>query len=865
MTSDFDRLLARPPELPVVEGLPEVVRALVGADTLVVTAPPGSGKTSLLPALLAGHFDGRILVTQPRRVAVRAAARRLAGLLGEPLGESVGHTVRGESSCSGTTRVEFATPGVLVRRLLRDPDLHGVDAVMIDEFHERQLDTDLVLAMLLAGRQAGRTKAHLTVTSATLDTAMLLPHLRRHCDAEPALVDVPGRIHPLRTLWAPPPRGVGPLVTDRLGRTVVDRRFCAHVARTIARALDEGDGDVLVFLPGVWEIDEVARSLGNPEGVEVLVLHGNVSASTQDRILSPRNDGRRHVVLSTSVAESSLTVPGVRTVVDAGLAREPRFDPARGAGMLVTVPASRARGDQRAGRAARLGPGTVLRCWEEAESARRPARTRPEIETADVTEVVLQCATWRRLGLPEPALPTPVPDGAATAARQSLQAMWALEESGEVTDLGVSLAALPLEPGLARALLESAALVGAHEAAGLVAFLAEEPRVRDADLARLFTQVKHGSELELGGRMRAQAQRLERLVSADMVQDTWAGLGLAVEGDQWAKALRPGTSSEALALVVALAHPRWIARLRPGTSRYLMVDGQGAQLPPSSPLEGSTWLAVAELQRTPGVSDALIRSAAPINPVVAEYAATPMRQGRFEANLVQGRIRGRRVEALGAIELVSRHLDAVPEGTALDVLGKALQREGLGLLEWPRAAQELRWRMTALHEALGPPWPDVSDAALAARAAMWLAGDLPGLAAGAPLSRIDTLAALRAMLPWPEAARLDELAPERVEIPTGATRSLDWSSGRPILTLRVQEAFGWVDSPTFADGRVALVVHLTDPAGRPTAVTSDLRSFWSGPYQQVRSHLRGRYPKHPWPEDPFTEKPTSRAKPRPRT
>ena len=860
-------LLADLPDLPVVEVLPRLMDATTPGAALVLSAPPGTGKSTLVPpalavALASRHAPAgssptppRVLVTQPRRVAVRAAARRIASLLGEQVGATIGYSVRGDSRTSPATRIEMVTPGVLLRRLQRDPELSGVGAVVLDEFHERQLDTDLLLALLLDVRRGLREDLVLALTSATLESARTADLLGRATGRPAVLVDVPARLYPLDQRWAPPPRGAEALgVTPSSGAVVVRREFLGHVARTLTHTLDTTTGDVLVFLPGVAEIERVRAQLDTP-GIEVLTLHGSLSSAAQDHVL--RGPGpRRRVVLATALAESSLTVPGVRVVVDACLSREPRTDVARGVPMLVTVPAARARCEQRSGRAARLGPGVAVRCMAAPDWARRPAQPLPEIATADLTDALLQCAVWGNPAMEGLAFLDPPPAGALAAAGGRLRELGALDEDGRATSLGRRLAVLPLDPPLARALLDSAPRIGASRAARLVALLGEDTHPPGADLASLARALSRGGgDPALGARVRDQARRLSRLLDraaddgeAPARQDTT----LPHLGDE-----------DALALVVALAHPGWIARRRPGSERHLLADGFGATLPAGSPLEGQEWLAVAEVQRGAGRAEGVIRAAVPLDEACAREAGAALVHEEVGAEFRAGRVRAGATTLLGAITLVTRPLTHVPEGLGARVVAEALRRDGLDLLPWPPAARSLRERLAVLHDVLGAPWPDVSDEALAAHPEAWLGADLARVTRGGALQHVDTLAGLRSLLPWPEASHLDELAPQRLEIPTGTMRALDWSSGTPVLALRVQEAFGWVDTPRLAGGRIPVVLHLLDPAGRPVAVTSDLASFWRGPYREVRAQLRGRYPRHPWPEDPLHAEATSRAKHRP--
>lgn len=860
----LEDLVSDPPDLPVAASLPRIAAAARPGACAVITAPPGTGKTTLVPAALAAALTqphrerpGRILVTQPRRVAVRAAARRIARLLGERVGGQVGYTVRGDSAASGSTRVEMVTPGVLLRRLQQDPELPAVAGVLLDEFHERDLDTDLALAFLLDARAALREDLFIALTSATLEASRTAGLLEDATGTTPALIDIPGAIHPLDVRWAPPPRGAEPLGAVG-GRVGVRREFLAHVARTVDSAYAGSDGDLLVFLPGVAEIERV-RSLISAPGADVLPLHGRLSAAQQDAALSPGS--RRRVVLSTSIAESSLTVPGVRVVVDASLAREPRLDAARGISQLATVPASRARLEQRAGRAARLGPGIAVRVMDPVDFSRRPAQSAPGIAVQDLTGARLQAAVWGAPDATGLALLDAPPAGAWNAAGARLRALGAIDEAGAATPFGRALACLPLDPPLGRALLAASPIVGTARAARFTALLSEDVRADGADLARL--------ERSLGSppaHLRATASRVAeqegRLVSLASTVKAPGGALPGAPVEPAAATGAPRTREDALALTVALARPEWIARKRPGSSAYVLAGGVGALLPAGSPLEGQEWLAVAGIDRASGDKQARILAAVPIGPDDALAAGAPLLATSTDAALESGRIRARRVRRLGAIELSTQPAGALPADEALAMVRAFADKNGLGAFGWGQRATALRARLAALRAAIGEPWPDVSDEGLLAASDTWLSPHAQRLASGAPLSGVDMAEALRAMLPWPQAARLDELAPERITAPGGAQRAIDWSTGSPVLTLRVQQAFGWTDTPVLADGRLPLVLHLTSPAGRPVAVTSDLASFWAGPYAQVRAQMRGRYPKHPWPEDPLSARPTDRAKPR---
>lgn len=856
--SALDQLLSNPPDLPILAGREDISSSVRPGSALVLSAPAGSGKTTLVPALMATRLNGTVLVAEPRRIAARASARRLAALLGQKVGETVGFSVKGQTCRSAHTRIEFLTPGVLVRRIQSDPSLKGVGAVLLDEFHERHLDVDLALGFLLDVRALMRDDLHICLTSATLDIQRI--HALLAGVAPTDCVDVPGVSYPLQIRYSAPPRGITALEADRYGTPIVSRGFLSHVARCACEGFRATRGDVLVIVPGVREINEVVAALGSTldslesENVEVCPLHGSLPAVAQDRVLTPHALQARRIVVATPIAESSLTVAGVSCVVDSGLAREPRLDVARAASRLVTVAASKSRCEQRAGRAARLGPGLAIRCFDEVEWAKRPAQAQPEILVADLSESALQAYEWSPDGLAGISLLDVPSTSSLEAACQNLEAL-GLIDKGHVTPLGHKVARLPLDPPIAASLITSAAHIGAVRAARFAALLGEEPRVGDADLAALLkglrssevTSSRSGEE-SLALRVEREAKRLIHAASA-------------AEKEAPSSFDRKITDEDALALVVARAHPRWIARARSGGRVFLLADGQAAALPKGSPLEGSQWLAVAALTRS-ARANGLIRSAVALDQSDAEDIGHAMLKEKRSVVLDDDRVRAQSTRYLGAIPLdTPRNVDASEEET-FRVIIDALTAKGSRIFTWSDRALSLRSRISALHEVDPQSWPAVDEESLVASAKKWLAGDLAALAARRRLSSVDMATALTSLLDWSALARLDALAPNTITIPTGATRRIDWSSGRPVLTLRVQEAFGWVDSPVFAEGRLPLVLHLTDPAGRPAAVTSDLASFWAGPYQQVRSELRGRYPKHPWPADPFSERPTSRAKPR---
>lgn len=785
-------------------GLPvaETIASLPAEGNVVVQAPPGTGKTTLLPPALANQAAqnaaqnaateressvGKIIVTAPRRVAVRAAAHRLRTLSGQP--ELVGHSIRGESVPG--TAVEFVTPGVLLRRLLRDPELPGVAAVAIDEVHERQLDTDLVLGMCLELAQL-RADFRVIAMSATVDAQRFSQLMDAPVHVTEAV------IHPLEISYAPAP-----------GRAAGERSFYRHLAQQAAEQASASAGSTLVFVPGVREVNQVCAELTTlvDANTPVFPLHGQQTTDEQDRALY--TDSRR-IVVATSIAESSLTVPGVRAVVDAGLARLPRRDAQRGMSGLVTASTSKSSADQRAGRAGREGPGTVVRCYSQEDYQHFAPHISPEILSADLTQAALFLDTWGA-GDDFPLLDQP-PATAMAAARTTLQRIGASKE----------LALLPTDPRLGAALLRYGS--GAAET---IAKLDEEPR---GDITRAPAQKR-------------LVQRLARLVPDLGPVDPGAVVATAYP-EQVARAVSAGASGLRSGSGSG-ASPSSGA----GTSReYLLASGTRARLLSDSSLVDAEWLAVAEISLS-NAGNAIIRSAARITEDDALEAIGV--EETTTATVDGGKIRGRKRRRAGAIELSSTPVQVTGDAAA-EAVAESIREHGLGLFEWSASASNFSARLRHLHEYYGPPWPDVA----AADPAMWLAPELEQIAAGTAISKIDLYPALQRLLPWPEATRLEELAPERMPVPSGRSAWLDWSGARPVASVKLQECFGLVESPVYCGKRVQF--HLLSPAGRPLAITDDLASFWSGPYAGVRAEMRGRYPKHPWPEDPWSATATAK-------
>ena len=779
------------PDLPVTAVLGDVAAALDARGGAVLVAPPGTGKTTVVPLALAGH--GRVVVAEPRRLAARAAAARMASLLGEPVGETVGYSVRGDRKVSTRTKIEVVTSGLLVRRLQGDPELPGVHTVLLDECHERHLDADLLLALLLDVRAGLRDDLRLLATSATVATDRLATLL------DAPVITAHARTFPVDVDHVPPARG---------------ERVEATVARAIRRALSEVDGDVLAFLPGVGEIARTTTLLSD---VDVVPLHGRLPASRQDAALKPGT--RQRVVLATAVAESSLTVPGVRAVVDSGQARVPRVDHRRGLPGLATLRVSAAVAEQRAGRAGREAPGRAYRCWARHEQAALPAYPEPEIRTAELSRLALELACWSTPDGAGLSWWDPPPEGPLAAGRELLRVLGAVED-GEVTGRGRKMAALGLHPRLARALLDGAAEVGARSAAEVVALL---------DAGGTSTDIEAELRKPPDERRRAEIRRLTRLVT-----------GAAEKPDP--------------ALVVALAYPERLARRRGRDSPvYLMAGGTAAELPVGSGLGDAEWLSVAEATRDPGRAHGIIRLAARADQDLALRAAPNLVSDMDEVTWSGGDVVARSVRRLGALVLAEKPLRQPDPGLVRKALLDGLRTAGLGLLPWPAEATRLRQRLAFLHRVLDEPWPGVSDDELLTAAEDWLP---QSARRRADLARVDTTSVLRGLLPWPAAARLDELAPDRIEVPSGSHIRVEYGDGEPVLAVKLQETFGWWETPRVAG--VPVVLHLLSPAGRSAAVTSDLNSFWRSGYAAVRAELRGRYPKHPWPEDPLTAMPTRR-------
>ncbi len=832
------------PPLPVDAVLPRLVGALAEAPSAVLVAPPGAGKTTRAPLALAdapwlapGHT---IVMLEPRRVAARAAARRLAAAFGERVGGAVGLRVRGESTVGPTARIEVVTEGVLVRRLLADPALDGsaraarpVGAVVFDEFHERSLDADLGLALALHAQALLRTDLRIVVMSATLDGARVAALLG---PATP-VVESAGRMFAVETHW----RGRPP---DRPGGLE------DAVAAAVRHAIAHDPGSVLAFLPGAAEIRRTAERLaGLPPGVRVLPLSGDLSADAQDAALAPPPPGVRKVVLATNVAETSVTVEGVTTVVDGGLARRPRHDPATGMSRLETVRVSRAEADQRRGRAGRTAPGTCYRLWSETDDAALAPSAPPEIATADLAPLALVLAAWGA-DADELAWLDPPPAAALAAGRDLLVALGALDSAGHLTGHGRALAALPLHPRLGHLALVARASGHASLAADLAALLSER------DLAR----AAPGGRADADLRLRVEALRAGRAPGLDVDRGALARVRAEAARLRRAWHARGDADPDATGALLALAYPERVAQ-KTGESardaRFRLRDGRTALLDTAQPLADAPFLAVAHLDDRPGGARIFLAA-----PLAADEIAAAFPDSVVTEDAVAwdgSRVTAVRRTRLGAVVLRETRLaDPDPAAVAAALAG-GLATSGLAALTWTPDAVHLRERLAFLHHHAPDDWPDVSDDALAATVADWLVPHAPAARSLADLARVDLTAALGALVPWNRRADLDRLAPARLPIPSGRDARVDYADpDAPVLAAKLQELFGLTETPSVWGGRLPVVVHLLSPAGRPVQVTRDLASFWRAGYFDVRRDLRGRYPKHPWPDDPTTAVPTAR-------
>lgn len=816
--------------LPIDAVLPALRATLAERTAAVLVAPPGAGKTTRVPLALMDEpwVAGRkILVLEPRRLAARAAAARMAATLGEPVGSKIGYRVRMKAEISSRTRVEVVTEGVFTRMILDHPDLPDVAAVLFDEFHERSLDADLGLALALDAQAGLRDDLRILPMSATLDGARVSA-LLGGAGASAPVIESEGRAFPVETRYL-----------GRDPRAPLDRQM----AEAVRRALAAERGSVLAFLPGAGEIRRtetlLREGLKDPD-LDIVPLYGALDAAEQDRAVSPAPPGRRKVVLATSIAETSLTIEGVRVVVDSGLARVPRFEPDVGLTRLETVRVSRAAADQRRGRAGRTEPGICYRLWSEGETASLQPFATPEILAADLSGLVLDLAAW---GVRDPrTLPflDPPPLPALAEAKALLHQLGALDFEGAITPMGKRMERLPLPPRLAHMVVAGASAGAARTAADIAAVLVERGLGGDG------VDLLH----RLDGFRRDRSRRAE---DARRLASRWAELGGV-----------PGSRDQGLApaALLALAYPDRIAKARGDGTRFLLASGRGAVIDPATALARAPYLAVAEVSgRAEGarITLAAALDESEIDALFADQIVAGVEVG-FDA--AAAAVRAREVRRLGALVLADRPR-AVPTGAeTARALARGVAGLGLSRLPWTAGLAQWRDRVRFLRAAEGEPWPDLSNAALEAGIEDWLAPFLSGKTALSEIGADELSNALRALLPYELSARLEHEAPTHFDAPSGSRLPISYEEDGPVLAIRVQELFGLKTHPAIAGGRVPLTLSLLSPAHRPIQVTRDLPQFWRGSWREVRTEMRGRYPKHPWPEDPATAPATSRAKPR---
>ncbi|QFY90888.1 ATP-dependent helicase HrpB [Magnetovirga frankeli] len=839
------------PRLPIHSLLPRLQTCLAQHSRALLSAPTGSGKTTLVPLALLDQpwLAGRtILMLEPRRLAARLAARRMADLLGEPLGETVGYRIRHDSQVSPRTRIEVLTEGILTRRLQQDPELRGVGLLIFDEFHERNLQGDLALALALDAASALREDLRLLIMSATLETERLAAFL----DNAPVLLGE-GRSYPVQIQYQPrdsqlPPQG--------------------QALNGVLKALAEQSGDILVFLPGTGEIRRLAESLrerldqtGQAE-IKIWPLYADLSREQQDQALNPDPQGRRRIVLATSVAETSLTIEGISCVVDLGLSRLPRFDANSGLSRLVTLPCSQASADQRAGRAGRLGPGFCYRLWTEASQRQRPPSTPAEIGQADLAPLLLEVARWGLSAMKELRWLDPPPAGALAQARCLLQRLGLLNEAGRITPKGERVSGLGLHPRLGCLLLSGEEQGAPDLAADLAALLSERdilrsassPGGRPADLRqrlRLLQDWRSGRAAD--GLDRAACQQVERL--ARQLRSRLHGKAAASEVDT--------------AALLLAAYPDRLAQRTGelgGAGRYRLAFAGAARLPEGDGLWGSPYLIITELDAGQGhsQSDGRIFTAMALDLPLIEQVLADRLSWREQVSWAQNRVQAQRQLCYANLVLAQRPLTKPDPETLRQALLQAIRDRGLTLLPWSEAALQLRARLEFLrHWQPQAGWPDCSDSGLLAGLESWLGPWLDGLHRLDQLQKLDLCAILLARLDWSRQQQLEQLAPSHLSLPSGSRKRLAYQPGTaPVLAVRLQELFGLLQTPRLCNGQVAVTLHLLSPAQRPIQVTQDLAGFWRNTYPEVKKELKGRYPKHYWPDDPFNATATARVRPK---
>lgn len=823
------------PALPIDDALPALLSALNSGTTAVLQAPPGAGKTTRVPLALLDQpwaMDGRIIMLEPRRLAARGAARRMAQMLGEEVGQTVGYRVRMDSRVSAATRIEVVTEGIFLRRLQSDASLDGVSAVLFDEFHERSLDADLALAFCLQTRDLLRDDLRLVVMSATLDGGPVAALL-----GGAPLVTSEGRAFPVETRW------LEPVPTDRPD---------AHMARAIRRALAEEQGSILAFLPGSGEIRRVERLLAEgplPANVLLTPLYGDMSLEAQDTAIRPAPTGQRKVVLATSIAETSLTIEGIRIVIDSGLSRLQRFDPRSGMGRLETVKSSRASADQRRGRAGRLSAGLCYRLWSEASDRALIPFAAAEITRADLTPLALELAQWGIVDADELSWLDSPPAATLAQARKLLQQLGAIDDTLRITAHGKAMAGLGVHPRLAHLVLRAKDLGRTRLACRIAALIGERDILRgggrrDADLRTRLEYLDErgrGGDVDRGALHQAleQARQLERQVGGPP--------GPVDHGDA--------------GLLLALAYPDRIGQRRAGAAgQFRLSGGRGAMLDPTDALAACDLLAVADLDGQG--RDARIFLAAPVVQAALEEAFADDIRSETEVawdgreQIVQARRRRRLFE----LSLKDEPLATPPADLVLPAMLEGVRAMGLSCLPWTRELEGWRRRVDFLHRASPDRWPDTSDAGLLATLEEWLAPYLSGVSRRSHLDRIDLHSAVTGILDWNQRQAMDTEIPTHLTVPTGNRIPIDYSGDEPVLAVRLQELFGLAETPRLGGGRIPVLLHLLSPAHRPVQVTRDLAGFWAGSYRDVKKELAGRYPRHYWPDDPLVAEPTARAK-----
>ncbi|MCK1334832.1 ATP-dependent helicase HrpB [Bradyrhizobium sp. 38] len=815
--------------LPIDAVLDHLSRTLEAHNAAVLVAPPGAGKTTRVPlALLDAPWakGKKIIVLEPRRIAARASADRMAKSLGERAGETVGYRVRFGSKISRATRIEVVTEGIFSRQILDDPELSGVAAVLFDEFHERSLDADMGLALARDAQQGLREDLRILVMSATLDGARVAKLL-----GEAPVVESEGRAFPVETRY--------------LGRKA-DAPVERQMADAIASALRADSGSVLAFLPGAAEIRRTQNFLSErvqDASIEIVPLFGALDAAVQDRAISPAPKGTRKVVLATSIAETSLTIEGVRIVVDSGLARVPRYEPDIGLTRLETVRVSRAAADQRRGRAGRTEPGVCYRLWDEPQTASLAPYTQPEILSADLSSLVLDLAQWGVADAAALSFLDPPPQPAWKEAKSLLSELNALDGDGRITAEGKSLRALALPPRLARMIVDSHRAGEGEAAAEIAAIITERGLGGDSvDLEHRRDQFRR--------------ERSPRATSARDLARRWASQVAASEKTA------AGEGDVSTGLMLAYAFPDRVARNR-GNGSFVLANGRGAAVDQTSSLARAPYIAIGEMTGTAASGRILLAAQITQDEIEQHFAEHIESVDEISFDRGAMALRARRKRALHAITLSEATLAVSPSEDTARIFADGLIAVGLDRLPWSKAAKQWRDRVMFLRKAEGDSWPDLSDEGLIARRDDWLVPALYDKIALKDISTGDLSDALMALLPWEMRARLDREAPTHFEAPTGSVLAIDYEAEQgPTIAVRLQELFGLNTHPSVAAGKVPLVLELLSPAQRPVQVTRDLPGFWRGSYSAVRSDLRGRYPRHPWPEDPANALPTRRVKPR---